>query len=196
MEATPNLQIPFKKHQITLNGTMDIMFDRYSGDKETQLRTEKKLYLTDASEIYLPALNIISLLTAQNTDSAPKRFLDTRKYKKTASAILSYVMIAPREILFLRDNKPIVFGSFDNSGTDSQSDCYIHRSTARLPKGIPNEKVRPVLPVPWQLKFDLTYFKNNEVQEETVESLLNKAGVAIGLGTFRGVFGKFWVLWE
>ena len=196
MERAATLTPHFSTHQITLTGTMDIMFDRYSGDNATELRTEKKLYLTEKNEIYLPSLNIISLLTAQNTESAPKRFLDPRKYKKVASAILSYVSISPSEILFLRDDKPIILGSFNEDGRDKLSGCYVHHSTARLPKGIPNPKARPVLPIPWQLKFELTHYENNEVQEETVQTLLIKSGVAIGLGTFRGVFGKYWMLWE
>jgi hypothetical protein len=176
--------------KITLNGLTDIMFDRYSGDNKTQLRPDQKLYL-QGKTIVLPALNIMSLLSAQNTPSAPKRFLDSRQYKKVAQAILSYAAIQPFEIPFLRDGESIQFGSFDGDEVDQASGVYIRRDVARLDKGIPNPKVRPVLPLPWQLKFELLFFPNSEVTEEQVQNLLIRAGQAIGLGTFRGVFGKF-----
>ena len=68
---------------------------------------------------------------------------------------------------------------------------------ARLDKGIPNPKERPVLPLPWALEFDLTIFPNKEIKEQEIKNLLTEGGQAIGLGTFRGVYGKFAVdKWE
>jgi hypothetical protein len=60
-----------------------------------------------------------------------------------------------------------------------------------LDKGIPNPKERPVLPLPWEIEFDLTIYPNKEVKEMEIKNLLSEGGMAIGLGTFRGVFGKF-----
>ncbi|MBM4029562.1 MAG: hypothetical protein FJ280_29810 [Planctomycetes bacterium] len=183
--------------KVTLVGLADVMFDRYAGDNKTQLPPEDKLYFApDGRTIVLPAANISSLLTAQNTPSAPKRFLDARTYKKTAQGILSYTVIQPHQIPFLRNGRPIEFGAFDGD-SDALSGAYIHRSVARLDKGIPNPKVRPVLPLPWSLEFDFRYFENDEVTEEMVRSLLIRGGLSIGVGTFRGVFGKFSVAgWE
>ena len=181
---------------ITLTGITPIMFDRYAGDNKTALRTDQKLYLDRQNQIVLPAINIMSLLSAQNTPSAPKRFLDSREYKKVALAILSYTSIAPQEIPFIREEKPIVFDEFGTDEVDKSSGCWIHYSVARLEKGIPNPKVRPVLPLPWRLKFTLSYFANDDVSEEQIQNLLIKSGRAIGLGTFRGVFGKFSVDWR
>ena len=183
--------------QITLRGMGDIMFDRYAGDNKTQLRVDQKMYLASHLEqlkdntIYLPSLNIISLLSAQNTPSAPKRFLDSRKYKSVTQAILSYTAIEPQRIPFLRAGKPIVFTGLDANERDKKAGVYVHRAVARLDKGIPNPKERPVLQAPWSLEFALSYFQNGEVTLEQIQNLLIKAGVAIGLGTFRGVFGKF-----
>jgi len=177
--------------KVTLRGLVDIMFDRYAGDNKTELRVDQKLYLNGKNQIVLPALNLVSLLTAQNTPSAPKRFLDSRKYKAVAQAILSYTAIGPAQIPFLRDGKPVVFGAFGDNDEDKKSGCYIRNDVARLDKGIPNPKVRPVLPLPWSLEFELTYFKNSDVSESQIQNLLIEGGRAIGLGTFRGVFGKF-----
>jgi len=39
--------------------------------------------------------------------------------------------------------------------------------------------------------------ENGSITEEALQNLFTRAGVAIGLGTFRGVFGKFVVSqWE
>jgi hypothetical protein len=183
--------------KVTLTGTGDIMFDRYAGDNQTQLRPEQKLYLKSDGTICLPCQNVLSLLSAQNTPSAPKRFLDSRKYKQVAAALCSFVAIEPMDIPFIRDGKPIVFGGFDEKERDPQSGSYVHRSVARLKNGVPNPKVRPVLPLPWELRFTLTLYQNEEVNEETLQNLLVRSGPAIGLGTFRGVYGKFRVTtWE
>jgi len=179
--------------QVELQGLADIMFDRYAGDNDTKLTAGQKLYIdpNDSVTIGLPALNIMSLLTAHNTNSAPKRLRDKRKYKQIANACLSYVSIAPMFIPFLRNGKPVKFGDFNSEDKDKLSGCYVHRAVARLKDGIPNPKVRPVLPLPWTLKFKFTLLPTTEIKEQEIANLLQEAGLAIGLGTFRGVFGKF-----
>lgn len=186
------------KRRVKLTGRGDIMFDRYAGDNSTKLEPAQKLYLEPGGSmvIGLPALNIMSLLTAHNTNSAPKRLRDKRKYKDIANACLSYVTVGPSFIPFLRDGKPIKFGAFKDD-KDAKSGCYIHYAVARLDKGIPNPKVRPVLPAPWSLEFDFELFPNREIKEQEILNLIEEAGMAIGLGTFRGVFGKYYVeSWE
>jgi hypothetical protein len=74
---------------------------------------------------------------------------------------------------------------------------YVDRSVARLDKGIPNPKVRPVLPLPWALQFTLTIYPNREIKEQEILNLYEEGGRAIGLGTWRGMYGKFIVSeWE
>jgi hypothetical protein len=43
----------------------------------------------------------------------------------------------------------------------------------------------------WELAFTLTIYPNKEIKEQEIMNLFIDGGVAIGLGTFRGVFGKF-----
>ncbi len=187
------------KRRVVLCGVKDIMFDRYAGDNNTKLEPHQKLYLQPGSElpaIGLPAANIMSFLSAHNTNSAPKRLRDKRKYKDIANACLSFLDIEETFIPLLRDGTPIKFGSFEND-KDALSGAYIHRSVARLDKGIPNPKVRPVIPLPWSIAFTLTFYPNKEIQEQEVLNLFEDGGMALGLGTFRGVFGKFRVqTWE
>jgi hypothetical protein len=178
--------------KVTLKGMTDIMFDRYPGDNDTKLEPHQKLYLQpgDSRVIGLPSLNIMSFLSAHNTNSAPKRLRDKRKYKDIANAMLSFVSIRESFIPLMRDGSSIVFGKFEHD-KDELSGCYVHRSVARLDKGIPNPKVRPVVPVDWELHFTMDIFPNREVKEQEVINLMDEGGRALGLGTFRGVFGKF-----
>lgn len=186
--------------KVTLTGIAPIMFDRYAGDNSTKLEPYQKLYFEKEGSrtIGLPALNIMSFLSAHNTNSAPKRLRDKRKYKDIANACLSFIVIDPAFIEFERDdNAPIEFDAFNAQDRCEKSGIYIHRSVARLDKGIPNPKVRPVLPLPWQLRFRLTILRNNEIKEQEIKNLIEEGGMALGLGTFRGVFGKFKVTqWE
>jgi hypothetical protein len=144
----------------------------------------------------------MSFLSAKNTDSAPKRLLDSRKYKKFTEACASYVLItAPdgfsEDLPILRDGKPIQFSGFDESEVCPTSGIYIRRDVARLEKGIPNPKVRPVLPLHWNISFMLQLFPNDQIQEQQVKNVLEQGGLAVGIGTWRGRFGKFRVTqWE
>lgn len=145
--------------------------------------------------------NCTSFLTAQNTTSAPKRLRDARKFKKICNACLSYTMFQSVEgdmqyIPFLRNGEPITLGEINDKDVDEVSGMYVDRRVARLEKGIPNPKERPVLPTPWELSFRLTLLKNNEINIQEIQSLFTEGGIAIGIGTYRGVFGKFSVTME
>src|SRR5262249_37987830 len=172
--------------KVRLIGLSDIMFDRYPGGNNTKLEPHQKLYLEN-SVIGIPSLNIMSFLSAHNTNSAPKRLRDKRKYKDIANAMLSFVSIREQFIQLMRDGAPITFGRFEDD-KDSVSGAYIHRSVARLDKGVPNPKVRPVVPLPWELNFTVDIFPNREIKEQDIINLMDEGGRALGLGTFRGVF--------
>jgi len=177
--------------KVKLNGTTPILFDRYAGDNKVKLAPEQKMYLNDKNEVMLPSLNIMSFLSATNTESAPKLLLDKRDYKQVASAILSSVQVEPYMICFLRNNKPIKFGGFDEHGVDATSGIEIVRHVARLDKGIPNPKERPMLSPAWELNFKMTIFPNPDLNEDMIENLFVDGGARLGLGTFRKAFGKF-----
>jgi len=190
------------KRKIRLVGTKEIMFDRYAGDNNTQLAWSQKIYLIPETNILcMPVINIVSFLTAHNTNSAPKRLMDARKYKGVANAILSFTDIAgpsdtPEFIPFLKNGKPIKVGKFGDE-VEPLSGLRLHKAVARLEKGIPNPKERPVLPLPWALEFTISIRANKEIKELQIRNLLEEGGFAIGLGTWRGIYGKFVVdMWE
>ena len=179
------------KVKVSLKGLVPIMFDRYSGDNKTQLLPEQKLYLDEDNGLIMPAANIHSFLCALNTKSAAKMFYDPRKYKIVAGAILGFVTINPFQIPIICDGVQAKWEGWDKNG------IWLHKSVARLDKGIPNPKERPVLNCPWQIDFNINIFENSEVGEIDVKNLFHKGGIAIGLGTYRGVFGKFVVdVWD
>jgi hypothetical protein len=176
----------------TWTGLTPIMFDRYGGDNSKEVSVDRKMYLLaeDMETVVIPSANISSFLSAENTPSVCKRFMDSREYKKMAAAYLSNISVEPYEIPILRDGKPVMFGGFTDD-KDAKSGMYVDRRVARLAKGIPNPKVRPVLPLPWAIEFEMRVFPNEEMDLEQLYDLVRRGGVAIGLGTFRGVFGKF-----
>ena len=182
--------------KVKLEGLGDIMFDRYAGDNKTQLSPENKMYFIKGSQtLCLPALNLQSFLSAKNTTSVSK-MVGGKSWGAMADAMLSYVQISPQEIPLTRNGVPIVFHSFSN-GYDQTSGIYIHKSVARLAKGIPNPKERPTVETPWELEFNLSLMKNDTVDETLLQTAFIKGGLAMGLGTFRGSFGKFRVTaWE
>lgn len=180
-----------KKIKITLKGLTSIMFDRYAGNNKEQLAVQDKVYLdSTGTYLVLPSTNILSFLSAQNTESAPQRVIG-RGYKEVCKAAQSFVQIEPLLIPFMRDGKPIKM---------SESNIVIHSAVAKIMKGklsVPNPKERPLLGLPWSLCFDLTLTETPELNEVLLQKLFEKGGLAIGLGTFRGVFGKFCVeKWE
>lgn len=197
MAVTTKRATDIVERKVVLKGIQDIMFDRYAGDNNTKLEPWQKLYLQPGSRVIgLPAANIVSFLSAHNTNSAPKRLRDKRKYKDICNACLSFVTISPDFLPLMRDGAAITLGKLDGD-RDETSGVYIHRCVARLDKGIPNPKVRPVVPLPWEIRFTLSLYPNREIQEQELLNLFEEGGRTIGLGTFRGAFGKFLVeTWE
>ena len=95
-----------------------------------------------------------------------------------------------------RDGKPIVLSGFEHD-RDAAGGIYVHRCVARLKDGIPNPKVRPVIELPWEVEFDMHILEEGGVREVTLKGYIERGGLAIGLGTYRGVFGKFEIgKWE
>ena len=168
---------------VVLSGLTPILFDRYSGNNKEQLSTMDKVYL-DGEFLALPSTNILSFLSAQNTESAPQRVVG-RGYKEVCKAAQSFVTIEPYMIRFMRDGKPM---------TVENSKMKVHLSVAKIMKGklaVPNPKERPMLELPWELRFKVSLLETPELNEVLLKKLFEYGGISIGLGTFRGVFGKF-----
>lgn len=169
--------------KVKLSGLTSILFDRYSGNNREQLSVMDKVYL-EKDNLVFPSINILSFLSAQNTESAPQRVVG-RGWKIVAKAAQSYIQITPFLIPFTRDGENI---------TRDNADLKIHYAVARVMKGklsVPNPKERPMLETPWELSFNLVLLETPDLNETLLIKLFEGGGVGIGLGTFRGVFGKF-----
>jgi len=171
------------KRDLKLIGLTPILFDRYSGNNREQLSVMDKLYV-ESGNLVLPSINILSFLSAQNTESAPQRVVG-RGWKVVAKAAQSYVQINPFMIPFTAKGKEIK--------SDSEA-IKVHYAVAKIKKGqlsVPNPKERPMLETPWELEFNITLLETPDLNENLLRKLFEGGGVSIGLGTFRGVFGKF-----
>jgi len=184
------------ERSITLSGFTPLMFDRYAGDNKTSLPVEAKMYfLPDGKTLCLPAANLSSFLSAQNTNSVAK-LIGGRGYGRLAQAMLSFVIIEPNAIPITRNGEPVQFYGFVDD-VDEKGGIHVERHVARLKNGIPNPKERPVVDLPWEVSFKLTLFKNDEFDETLLKDAFRRGGIALGIGTFRGVYGKFTVSqWE
>lgn len=178
-----------KTIKVGLSGATPILFDRYAGDNKTQLSYMEKVY-QEKGYLVLPSLNLMSFLSAQNTESATQRVVG-RGYKEVCKAALSYITIEPMNIQFTRKGKAI---------KAEESELERHMTVARIMKGklaVPNPKERPMLDTPWDLEFTINLLETPSLREELLRKIFEQGGHAIGLGTFRGVFGKFRVSkWE
>jgi len=168
--------------QVHLTGLRPMMFDRYAGDNSTQLPVAEKMYLTDKRQLILPAINILSLLAAENTNSVCKLFFG-KQGKTIALGIKAYCLITPFEIPVLDASGPIAF-------TNWNGQFSIHKAVARLPKGIPNAKERPMLALPWFVDFSIDYQENKFCTLENLRQAVTMGGT-LGLGTFRPYFGRY-----
>ena len=169
-----------QKINVTLKGIRPIMFDRFVSMK-AELSPMDKVYQKDGSLI-LPAKNIMSFLSGINTESAPQRIIG-KKWKTICKAALSFVNIEPYEIFFERNGKRI---SFDD--VDIVTDKAIVKKGALA---IPSEKSRPVLKMPWSLSFTIELFQNQDLNDAILKRLFEEGGIMVGLGSYRGVYGKF-----
>lgn len=173
------------------DGMRGIMFDRYSGSNNATLLPSEKLYLSKKAEIVFPSENIYSFMYAVNTPSASKILYDSRTYRTIARALACSITIREDMIPFTRDGAKIVFGGFNKNEIDEKSGVYIHHAVARLAKGIPNPKSRPVLPAPWDLKFTLIVTPSELISLHDIKRIFECGGESVGLGTFRPQYGRF-----
>lgn len=175
--------------KVQLSGLRPLMFDRYAGDNNTKLPDAEKMYLDEQQRLIMPAVNLYSMLCAENTKSVCLQFFPAKERNKFRLGISSFTTIDPFEIPITSKGEPVVFEGWNQQ-------IRLHHSVARLPKGIPNPKARPVLSLPWDLAFEVTYQENEHCKLDTLRKMFIMGGT-LGLGTFRPFFGRYEVTgWE
>lgn len=168
--------------KVALRGLRPMMFDRYAGDNNTTLAPEEKMYLDSADRLMIPAINLYSLLTAENSKSVCRQFFG-RQGKTIALGISSYTNIEPFEIPVLDASGPITFAGWNGQ-------LSVRKDVARVKGGIPNPKTRPVLALPWSIRFEVQYQDNTYCTLENLRQAFAMGGT-LGLGTFRPYFGRY-----
>lgn len=130
----------------------------------------------------IPALNVYSLLAAENTKSVARQFFG-KNGKTIALGIGSYTSIREFQIPVCDENGPVKFTAWNEQ-------VYVHKAVARLKNGVPNPKERPVLALPWSIKFTVEYIENSYCTFENLRMAFQMGGT-LGLGTFRPMFGRY-----
>jgi len=179
--------------RVTCEGIVPIMFDAYRG-KVDNIAVEKKLYLDADRRLVLPAENVMSFL-GSDSDKSIASILQGRGRGEYLRAIACFVTINPDSIPFLRDGSPIHFGGFDKATeSDSESGCWIQHGKALTKQGtrlIPQDKERPVLPLPWTLEFTAELWSNDVLTPDILTNYFVEGGMRVGFGTHRPRYGRF-----
>lgn len=171
---------------VTMTGTRPLLFDRYAGN-DAKLDPVDKCYWAGGVAV-IPQANLYSGLSAENTKSVVKIYGDIRKAKAKGMAINQALMIRQFDIPILRDGVQITRDDFDDV-------FQIVQHVARVAKGIPNPKTRPMLPLPWSIEYDIEFMETPELTWTEMRGMLLKLG-SLGLGTFRPLYGGSTVLIE
>lgn len=167
-----------------LTGIRPLMFDRYSGDNGTQLQASEKMYLTQERYLVLPAINLYSMLCSNNDSAVTRKF--GRTGKTIALGIKSFTSIVQAEIPIFDDSGWIKFTGWNEH-------ILLHYATTRVKKGplyVPQPKERPMLMMPWYIRFDVRYAENKFCSLENLRQAYEFGGI-LGLGTFRPYFGLY-----
>ncbi len=168
--------------QCRISGLRPLMFDRYAGDNSTRLPPEEKFYLVKGNHLALPAVNVFSLLCAENTKSVCRQFFG-KQGKTIALGIASYVTIDEMDLPIMDDNGPIVFDGWNEK-------IFVHKSVARVKGGIPNPKERPTVNTPWHVEFSMNWQDNKQCNLENLRQAVTMGGI-LGIGTFRPYYGRY-----
>jgi hypothetical protein len=190
-----------KAEEITGRGTAglsDIMFDRFYDHSKgaASYPPEKKIYLSQKSELVLPAENIISFLVRDEKPTGVIRQKEGNKAMQFLAPAKAYVNVDPLLIPFLgKDGKPIII----NGELEKDKRFYINDWSSGLTKQTGGKvikqesRARPVLRLPWFLSFLITVIKNEKVTQAKLLEWFEYGGHLQALGTYRPKHGRFLV---
>ena len=172
-----------KTINVALNGLTPIMLDAFRGQEE--LPPEQKLYYApDKKTLILPASNIMGFLTSKSSHSCLRVFTSNKDWKTRGPEVVGNVYIDPVNIPFLNDGSPIVFGKFNET-------VYVDERMARPSATARVIARRPVIAMPWLLRFELTINQTEFVTESRIKDWFMRGGISVGIGAYRPMFGRF-----
>jgi len=174
--------------KLTWVGKRGYIANRYPGSNKVKLPVAERLYYDeDGKSLVIPSLNIMSFLAATKTNSCVRLLTSGRGMARLSHFINSFVSIEPYLIPMTRNGKQIVFKGMGNNGIHE-----FHASPVLDGGKRPDEPpVRVMIDLPWELEFDVTIHPNNQgIDWILIGNFFEEGGYAVGLGSFRSVFGK------
>jgi len=190
-ERKEQFKLEYQKINVMLEGISDIMFDRFIDHSKEDRPPEQKLYLTENNITVLPSENICSFLFGNDPAGCAKEF-EGRKCKTYIRTGLSHVFFDKTFIPFLDESeKEIIFTDF---GADSKFGRYLGSGRTKSAGGSSIKqpaKYRPILRMPWFLRFDILLIANNLIDSTKLYNYFSNGGILIALGTYRPRFGRF-----
>ena len=170
------------------------MFDRYAGDNDTELKPEEKFYFAeDGKSLVIPSQNILGML-ASNFYKCATKIKYGRGHSAKADVVQGFVDIDPMMVPFTAHGKNVVFKKWNDPIYEDFSVARIKKTAQQI---IPNPKHRPVLNCPWELEFNVSILPNDQISEKDLKDLFEVGGLYVGIGTWRGRYGKCVVdIWE
>ena len=177
---------------VELEGLSDIMFDRFVDHSKESRPPDQKLYLIDENKATLPSANIIAFFFNENPPAGCAKTFEGRKGKDYCRIGQSHVFFDPLHIPLLCEGREITFSGFNNG-----SPFYIDPGNGGRTKGSGSNSIkqeakpRPVLRLPWEIRFSITLLKNAVIDESKLHNWLKLGGLQIALGTYRPRFGRF-----
>jgi hypothetical protein len=181
-----------EKFLITVDGLAPILFDRFYDHSQEARPAEQKMYYSSRNKNHLimPSENIIAFLLGEYPPGCAKAF--EKKKSKEYIQIGAQIQITPTEIPFLDDNdRPVVFNGFEDPRF---SIVLVGGRTRKGSSSIKQEaKPRPVLNLPWRLKFELSLWKNHLIDENKLRNWFEAGGFQLAVGSWRPRYGRFMV---
>lgn len=178
-----------KKIDVILEGLAPICFDRFIDHSKEPRPPEQKLYMAPGNKIVLPAANVRAFLFSEKYGCA--KTFEGKKSKDYIRWGQGHVQVDPPLIDFLDKNKPVIFSNFKKKFSLLEESAVTKASGGAIIKQPITP--RPLLSLPWALKFQISIVKNPLIDSIKLENWFAQGGLLIGLGNYRPRFGRFLV---
>lgn len=169
------------KYSVVLEGIKPIMFNSYVSKDIENIPPEKKMKY-DGNKIVIESDRIMSFLIDNNPklpSGCIKLFTNMKKYKTLLPKAKAYIGIHPRNIPLTRDGKELTVKD------------AVMREDKVGGGGVPNLVKRPMIEIPWELKFQIDLVENPEIPVDLLKDWFDRGGIEVALGAWRPIYGQF-----
>jgi len=177
---------------VRIEGLADICFDKFIDHSKEKRPAGEKLYLREGNIAVLPTANMRAFLFGEKSAGSARTF-EGKQAKHYIRWGMGHVHIDPPLIDFLERDKPIVFDDFKKKFWILEESTCTKSSGGSITKQ-PIQS-RPVLKLPWALKFQITLVENPQIDDAKLKQWFQKGGLVVGLGNYRPRFGRFRVVY-